>query len=39
MVYDRVDDGDKFSTKGFGLGRLRFYATGLLKIEAEVFFS
>ena len=27
MVYDRVDDGDKFSKKNFGLGRLRFHAT------------
>ena len=27
MVYDRVDNGDKFSKKNFGLGRLRFHAT------------
>ena len=39
MVYDRVDDGDKFSKKKFGLGRLRFHATGHLKIEAKEFLS
>ena len=39
MVYDRVDDGDKFSNKNFGLGSLRFHATSHLKIEAKVFFS
>ena len=27
MVYDRVNDGDKFSKNNFGLGRLRFHAT------------
>ena len=27
IVYDRVDDEDKFSKKDFGLGRLRFHAT------------
>ena len=26
-VYDRVDDGDKFSKKNVGLGKLRFRAT------------
>ena len=39
MVYDRVDDGDKFSKKDFGLGRLHFHATSHLKNEAKVFFS
>ena len=39
MVYDRVDDGDKFSQKNFSLGRLRFHATSYLKIEAKAFFS
>ena len=39
MVYDRMDDGDKFSKKNFGFGRLRSHATSHLKIEAEVFFS
>ena len=39
MVYDRVDDGDKFSKKNFCLGRLRFHATGHLKIEAKEFLS
>ena len=39
MVYDRMDDGDKFSKKNVGFGRLRFHATSHLKIEAEVFFS
>ena len=39
MVYNRVDDGDKFLKKNFGLGRLRFYATNHLKNEAKVFFS
>ena len=35
MVYDRVGDGDKFSKKNFGHGRLHFYATSYLKIEAK----
>ena len=35
MVYDRVGDGDKLSKKNFSLGRLRFYATSHLKIEAK----
>ena len=26
IVYDRVDDGDNFSKKSFGLGRLRLHA-------------
>ena len=39
MVYDRVDDGDKFSKKNFSLGRLRYHATSHLKIEAKLFFS
>ena len=26
MVYDRKDNGDKFSKKNFGIGRLRFHA-------------
>ena len=38
MVYDRVDDGHKFSKKDFGLGRLRFHATHHLKIEVKVYF-
>ena len=41
MVYDRMDDGDKFSKKKKKkkcLGRLRFHATSDLKIEARVFF-
>ena len=33
MVYDRVDDGDKFSKKNFGLGKLRFHATSQLKVS------
>ena len=33
MVYDGVDDGDKFSKKNFGLGRLRFHATSDLKVS------
>ena len=33
MVYDTVDDVDKFSKKKVVLGRIR------LKIEAKVFFS
>ena len=39
MVYDRIDDGDKFSNKNFVFVRLRFHATSHLKMEAEVFFS
>ena len=39
MVCDRVDDGDTFSNKNFGLGRLRFHVTSHLKFEAKVFFS
>ena len=27
MVYDRVDDGVKFSKKNLGLGRLHFHVT------------
>ena len=38
MVYDRIDDGDKFSKKNFGLGRLCFHATSHLKTVAKVFF-
>ena len=34
MVYDRVDDGDKFSKKHSGLGRLRFHATSHLKVSS-----
>ena len=30
IVYDRVEDGDKFSKQNFGLGRLRFHATSHL---------
>ena len=39
MVYDRVGDGDKFSNKNFGLGKLYFHVTSHLKFEAKVFFS
>ena len=39
MVCDRKDDGDKFSVKTLGLGRLRFHATSYLKIKAKVFSS
>ena len=39
MVYDRVDDRDKFSKKNLGLGRLHFHATSHLKIKAKLFFS
>ena len=34
MAYHRVDDGDKFSKKNFGLGRLRFHATSFLKVSS-----
>ena len=37
-IYDRVDGGDIFSKKNFGLRRLRFHATSHLKIEAKLFF-
>ena len=33
MVYDRVNDGDKFSKNNFGLGKLRFHATSHLKVS------
>ena len=33
IVYDRVDDGDKFSKNEFGLGRLGFHATSDLKFS------
>ena len=33
MIYDRADDGNKFSKKNFGLARLRFYATSHLKVS------
>ena len=36
MAYDRVDDGDKFSKKYFGHGRLRFHATSHLKISPVI---
>ena len=39
MVYDRVDDGDTFLKKDFGIRMLRFHAAIYLKIEANVFFS
>ena len=32
MVYDWVDDGDKFSKTNFDLGRLRFHATSHLQV-------
>ena len=38
MVHDRLDDGNKFSKKHFGLGRIRFHVASHLKIEAKVFF-
>ena len=39
MVYDRVDDEDKFSCENFGLGRPRFHVTSHLNTEAKEFFS
>ena len=33
MVYDRVDDGDKFSKKNFGFRRLCFHTTSHLKVS------
>ena len=33
MVYDRVDDGDKFSKKKFGLGSLCFHAISDLNVS------
>ena len=33
ILYDRVDDGDKFSKRNFGLGRLRFHATSDLMVS------
>ena len=33
MVYDRVDDGDKFSKEKFVHGKLRFHATSHLKVS------
>ena len=38
MVHDRLDDGNKFSKKHFGLGRIHFHVASHLKIEAKVFF-
>ena len=38
MVYGRVGDWDEHSNKTFGLGRPRFNATSLLKIEAKQVF-
>ena len=38
MMYDRVDDENKFSNGNFGLGSPRFYATSYLKVETKVFF-
>ena len=35
---DRVDDGDKFPKKNFGLVELHFHATSHLKFEAKLFF-
>ena len=32
VLYDRVDDVDKFSKKNFGLGSLRYHATSYLKV-------
>ena len=33
MVYDRLDTGDKFPKKKFGLGRLLFHATSHLNVS------
>ena len=33
MLYDRLDDGDKFSKKNFGFGGLCFHATSHLKVS------
>ena len=33
MVYDRANDGYKFSKKNFGLGRLRFHTTSDIKVS------
>ena len=33
MVYDRADDGYKFSKKSFGLGWLRFFTTSDIKVS------
>ena len=35
MVYDRLNDGDKFSYDNFGLRRPRFLATRRLKNETK----
>ena len=39
MVYDRVNDGAKFSKQKVGLRRVHFHDTSHLKIGANVFFS
>ena len=33
VVYESVDDGDRFSKKNFGLGRFRFHAASHLKVS------
>ena len=38
IVYDRVDDWDKFLYKNVGLKRPHFHATNHLKVEAKEFF-
>ena len=37
MVYDKVDDGDRFSYKKLGLRRARFYATVTQKLKLKNF--
>ena len=37
MVYDRVDDGNKFSKKRFGIGWLHFHATSHSKLKLKYF--
>ena len=37
VVYDREDDGDKFSYENFGLGRSRFHTTSNLKLKLNNF--
>ena len=37
MVYDRVDDGHKFSHKNYGLARPRFHAAVNWKLELNNF--
>ena len=39
MIYDRVGDGDKFSSENFGLRRPHFDVNSHLKVEVNEFFS